>query len=437
MKDDFLHRIRVEPPQRFIASLKVRLDQQDRARMTREPVWRRFFVGSVIVGTALATGLFVSRTTYVPRSDDAGPTPAATLSLADDRHAAPAPQATDATTPSIGITAPGKADGVSRTPVPLGVGATVAVYPTIKEAVRFMNRNMNVYPPFPEPTISMMSADTVFASLCAVGNPVDAVIVDRRILPEELDACHRINKHIAEVKLGYEAIVLARSNLYDAPKLNSRAIFLALARDVPNPQHPEELIKNPNVSWDEVDPALPSERIDVTGPPLSTATGIAFRDLILKAGCLGVPTIASLKGTDPVRFEDVCGSVRTDGVYRVSELLQHSGSNPFDYVGYLQANPGAIALLGYRDEKLRYLSLAAGSIDGITPTRSTIYSGSYAGARVLYLYANTAAPHMRELALAIWESVGGASGDLPWIPTDGAEQRNLWQQVMTLSDLKF
>ena len=150
----------------------------------------------------------------------------------------------------------------------LEVGATVALYPSIKEATRLMNKNMNVYPPFPEPAFTMMTSDVVFPSLCAVGNSIDTVVVDRRMLPEELDACRRSNKHIAEVKFGYEAIVLARSNLYDAPKLSTRSIFLALAREIPNPSHPEELIKNPNVTWDQVDSALPSERIDVTGPPL-------------------------------------------------------------------------------------------------------------------------------------------------------------------------
>jgi phosphate transport system substrate-binding protein len=297
-----------------------------------------------------------------------------------------------------------------------------------------MNRNTN--PPFSEPTLTVTSSDAVFPSLCAYSNTVDTVVVDRRILPEELELCHRTNKHIAEVKLGHEAIVLARSNLYDPPRLSTRSIFLALAREIPNPSHPEELIKNPNVTWDQVDSALPSERIEVSGPPLSSPTGIAFRDLILKAGCLAIPTIASLKETDPERFEEVCGSVRTDGVYRVSEWSQHTGSNPSNYVGYLQANPEAIALLAYGEDPLRYLNLNAGSIDGVTPNRSIIRSGSYVGARVLYLYANTGAPHMRELVFAIWSSFG-ASGDMPLISVDDAEQRNIRQQVLTLPDLKF
>jgi phosphate transport system substrate-binding protein len=432
MNDDFLYRIRAEPPPRFIVSLKERLNQLENVPTLRRRALRRnFFVGSLIAGAVLATGLFVSRTMYSPPADKVQPMPTANPALVDEQLPGLVPRATDSTKPGIVITSQGKAAGANRTAGQLGVGATVALYPSIKEATRLMNKNMNVYPPFPEPTFTMMTSDVVFPSLCAVGNSVDTVVVDRRVLPEELDACRRINKHIAEVKFGYEAIVLARSNLYDAPKLSTRSIFLALAREIPNPSHPEELIKNPNVTWDQVDSALPSERIDVAGPPPSSATGIAFRDLILKTGCLTIPTIASLKEKDPVRFEEVCGSVRTDGVYRVRDLSSD------DLVGHLQANPEAIALLNYK-EMLETLNLAAGSIDGVTPSRAIIYSGSYVGARVLYLYANTAVPHMREFVWAICSSVGGASADTPLIAIDAAEQRSsIRQQVLTLPDLKF
>jgi phosphate transport system substrate-binding protein len=432
MNDDFLYRIRAEPSPRFVASLKERLNQLEKAPKARPWTLRRsFFVGSLITGAALATGLFVSRTMYSPPADKMQPMPTANPTPADEQRPGLVPRATDSTNSAAVITSQGKTATANRTAGQLGIGATMALYPSIKEATRLMNKNMNVYPPFPEPTFTMMSSQAVFPSLCAVGSSVDAVVIDRRVLPEELDACIRINKHIAEVKFGYEAIVLAHSNLYDAPKLSTRSIFLALAREIPNPSHPEELIKNPNVTWDQVDSALPNERIDVAGPPPSAATGIAFRDLVLKTGCAAIPAIASLKEKDPVRFEEVCGSVRTDGVYRVRELSSD------DLVGYLQANPEAIALLSYK-EMVESPNLAARSIDGVTPNRSIIYSGSYVGARVLYLYANTAVPHMREFVWAICSSVGGASTDTPLIAIDAAEQRSsIRQQVLTLPDLKF
>jgi phosphate transport system substrate-binding protein len=437
MNDDFLHRIRAEPPPHFIASLKARLNRLEKESLTRRPVRRRgFFLGSMIAGAALATGLFVTRTMYSPQSDNLQPTPVTNPSSVDDHRPGPAPQASGSKAPDVLATSQGKAAVADRTPGQLGIGATVSIYPNIKEATRFFTK-LNTNPPFPEPMFSMMSSAAVFPSLCASSNSLDAVVVDRRILPEELDVCHRLHKRITEIKLGYEAIVLARSNLYDPPKLSSRSIFLALAREVPDPLHPEELIKNPYVTWDQVDSALPNERIDVSGPPLSAAVGIAFRDLILKAGCSALPTIASLKETDPERFEEVCGAVRTDGVYRVSEASQGAGNNPFDFVGYLQANPAAVALLGYQEDLLRAWNLSAGSIDGGTPSRSVIYSGSYPGSRTLYLYANTNVPGMREFIYSILSSVGGARVDTPVMFVDSAELRNLREHVWALPDLQF
>jgi phosphate transport system substrate-binding protein len=300
---------------------------------------------------------------------------------------------------------------------------------------------MNVYPPFTEPTVSMMSSNAVFASLCARGDAIDSAVVDRRMFPEELDVCHRLNKHIAELKIGYEAIAFVRSNLYDAPKLSARSIFLALAREIPDPSNPAELITNPNITWDQVDSTLPNERIDVSGPPLSSGTGIAFRELILKAGCLMFPTIASLKQTEPERFEKVCGTLRTDGIYRVREMSRGAEINLWDLTDYLNANPQAIALLGYEEEVLRSSNLSAGSIDGVTPSPSSIHAGSYPGARTIYLYANSGVSRVRDFVYAMWSSVGSAprdaSGDATLIPVDSAERRGAQITVLTLPDLRF
>jgi phosphate transport system substrate-binding protein len=436
MNDEFLYRVRAEPPQHFIASLKARLNHLEKESLTRVSTRRRvLLIGSIIAGAALAAGLFMARRMVSPTLSHPRPLSVTNPPAVEDQRTGFSPKATDAPPSAALNTIQGKAAAVNRMPGQFGVAATLSISANIKEAVRYINKNMNVYPPFSEPSLSMMSENAVFASLCAGSTSVEVVVVDRRMLPEELEVCHRINKHIAEIKVGYEAIALARSNLYDAPKLSAQALFLALAREIPNPSNPEELIKNPNVTWDQVDSTLPNEQIDVSGPPLSAATGIAFRELVMKAGCLTLPTMASLRATDPERFEEACGSVRADGAYRVSDLSELS-SNPFDLFGYLQAHPGAIALLGYREERLRAAKLTAGSIDGVAPSDSTISSGSYPGARALYLYANTTVPHMREFVSAIGSSVGGPFGDTPWISID-AERRNLRPQVLTLPDLKF
>src|ERR1700689_2229313 len=110
MSDDFLLHMRAAPPPHFIASLKTRLDQLDRDLLTRRQKRRRgFFVGCMIAGAALATGLFAARNMYSPPADGGASIPIANPSLVDDQHAGSAPRATGPTTDDLAIAPPGKA----------------------------------------------------------------------------------------------------------------------------------------------------------------------------------------------------------------------------------------------------------------------------------------------------------------------------------------
>jgi ABC-type phosphate transport system substrate-binding protein len=372
------------------------------------------------------------------------PSPGAGSPNVDDKPRAVSPLPADQAQSSVVTPHSDEAAKSGRVPGQIVIGATVAIAPTIKMATGFMQRNMNVNPPFSEPAFSIMSENAALPALCDSDNPVDIVVMSRRVRPGELDACRRQNRHIAEVKLGYEAFVLVRSKIYDELKLDSRSIFLALAREIPDPLHPEDLIKNTNVTWDQVDPALPSERIDVSGPALSSETGVAFRDVVLKRGCLAIPSIAAIKETDPDRFEEICGTVRTDGVYRAGEgdiPAQRAGGSPFDLIGYLQSNPEAIALLNAEaiglpgSREAQDSSFAMSSLDGVVPSRSAIYSGAYPGARIVYLYANTAHPQIRYFVRALWSAVN--DGHDPTLISVDVGDRNLLQQMMTLPDLNL
>src|SRR5271167_3772009 len=76
MNDDFLHQIRIDPPQRFIARLKARLDLQD--EKTLKPVrraWlRNAFLLTLLGASGLAAALIVAR---IFRQESPSPTPPA------------------------------------------------------------------------------------------------------------------------------------------------------------------------------------------------------------------------------------------------------------------------------------------------------------------------------------------------------------------------
>ena len=393
---------------------------------------RLAIVGAAIVGMLIAAWLFFGRNS--PHPKEFPPVQVEMPPNAETPVQQDQPKALHANKAEIDI-ASSKAVSTIAPPKPFYVGTSVSVAPLIKDATKYLNNYSNANPPFPETTVAIMSSTALFGTLCADTKPLDAAVVDRRILPDEFAVCHRSQKHITEIKLGYEAIALVCSRLYGAPTLSAKALFLALAREVPDPVHPAILVPNPNVSWSQVDSSLPDERINVLGPPVSAAVGTTFRDLIMKAGCSTVPTIAALKESDPDRFEVVRKSVRDDGAYQIKGLF--ADGNLFNFVGYLQANPEAIAILGVRDLSLIFDSVSVGSINGVAPSRANIYSGSYPGARTLYLYANTAVPRMRDFVFAIWTSVGGASGDAALIVLDASEQQSLRQAVSRLSDLKY
>ncbi len=200
------------------------------------------------------------------------------------------------------------------------------------------------------------------------------------MLPAELEACRsRGIAHVAELHSGYETVVLARSKLYGAPKLSARDIFLALAAAVPDPARPWMLIKNPYRMWSAIDAALSEDRIEILGPPPSSATAAAFRQTLMEAGCRSFPWIAALEQSDPKRYERVCRTVRDDGVYVLA-----NGS----VVEHLDTYPNAMALLDYREAAAKPDALAAASVDGIEPNIESIRAERYAGSRAMYLYVN-------------------------------------------------
>ena len=103
---------------------------------------------------------------------------------------------------------------------------------------------------FKTPTIESTGSGGGLKLFCAgvgVEHP-DITNASRRIKQSEYDRCVTNGvKEIVEVKIGYDGIVLANSKKAAPLKLTRKDIFLALARDVPDPNGGEKLIPNPSV----------------------------------------------------------------------------------------------------------------------------------------------------------------------------------------------
>ncbi len=182
----------------------------------------------------------------------------------------------------------------------------------------------------------------------------------RRITRAEFDTCSRNIGDIAEVEIGHQVVVLARSKLYGAFALTPTEIFLALAAEIPDPAHPDKLIQNPNKMWSDINSALENEPIEVLGPAPSSPVGTAFREIIFEAGCNAIAAITVSRQT-----ERLCKTFRKDGAY----IEMPDGY--VDMVSKLQSRPNAIGILTYSSLVLDANALVANPIAGIEPTRQT------------------------------------------------------------------
>ena len=90
----------------------------------------------------------------------------------------------------------------------------------------------------------------------------------RRIKSSEFENCQSNGvSEVIEVKVGYDGIVVGNSSDAEQLEFTRKDIFLALAKEVPDPSNDGALIENPYKTWQDVNPELPGIKIEVLGPP--------------------------------------------------------------------------------------------------------------------------------------------------------------------------
>ena len=213
----------------------------------------------------------------------------------------------------------------------------------------------------------------------------DITNASRRMKKSEFELCQSNGvKDITEVKVGYDGIVIANSVKGEQIDLSLRDIFLALAKDVPNPDGSEELVANPYKTWKEVNPALPNTKIEVLGPPPTSGTRDAFNELAIEGGCKTFSWLKAIKDEDKSKYKAICRSVREDGAY------VEAGENDNLIVQKLEKNPAAYGVFGYSFLDQNRGVVQAANVDGVEPTFDAIGSGDYPVSRSLFFYVKKA-----------------------------------------------
>jgi phosphate transport system substrate-binding protein len=207
----------------------------------------------------------------------------------------------------------------------------------------------------------------------------------RAIKASEKDSCAKAGvKDIVEVKVGYDGIAVANSKKAPLFKLTRKDLYLALAKQVPDPDNTQNLIANPYKTWNQINKALPADKIEVLGPPPTSGTRDAFVELVMQAGCNSFSWIKTLKDVDEARYNKVCNSIREDGSY------VEAGENDNLIVQKLEANPKALGIFGYSFLEENISQIQGSTIDGVAPTFENIASGAYPVSRPLFFYVKSA-----------------------------------------------
>lgn len=274
------------------------------------------------------------------------------------------------------------------------------------------------------------------------GNGIDTPDItnsSRRIKKSEVESCAKNGvTNITEVQVGFDGIAIANAKKGKVFNLTLKDIFLALAKEVPGDKD-GTLIANPYKTWKDVNPELPSTKIEVLGPPPTSGTRDAFAELALEGGCKKFDWIKVLKKQDKQKYKSICHTVREDGAYI------EAGENDNLIVQKLEKNPDALGVFGFSFLDQNSDKVKGASIDGVEITFENIADGKYPISRPLYFYVKNAhagkVPGIAEFITEFTsEESWGDDGYLTekgLIPLSEAERIDMGVSARLLKQLKF
>src|SRR5690606_11360645 len=257
----------------------------------------------------------------------------------------------------------------------------------------------------------------VFCKAVGADTP-DIVNASRRMKLSEFETCQANGvTDVTEMQAGLDGIAFASAQRGITMNLTPEIVYRALAA---RPFGQEQTAK----TWADVDPSLPNKPILVYGPPSTSGTRDALKELILIPGCDENAAMKALKDTDEDQHEQLCTELRSDGAYvdqgeQDNLIVQKIGGNR-DAVGVF-----GFSYLEENSDKVQGLTM-----NGVEPTYQNIASFAYPGARPLFIYVKKA--HMDAIRglrefIAEWTKSWSADGPLAAIglvpnPADVAER---------------
>ena len=260
-------------------------------------------------------------------------------------------------------------------------------------------------PEFKSPLIESTGSGGGIKLFCSgVGaDTPDMANASRRMKLSEFEGCQENGvTDIVELQVGLDGIAFASAQGGITMNLTPQIVYEALAA---SPYGGEQT----NTTWSDVDPSLPNEPILVYGPPSTSGTRDALKELVLEAGCDTNADMKALKDTDKDRHAQLCTEVRADGAY------VDQGEQDNLIVQKIGNNDKAVGVFGYSYLEENADKVQGLPMNGVDPTYENISDFSYPGARPLYVYVKkahiAAIPGLAEY-LQQWVSDWGVGGSL-------------------------
>ncbi|MDX1554068.1 MAG: substrate-binding domain-containing protein [Marinobacter sp.] len=262
----------------------------------------------------------------------------------------------------------------------INIVGSSTVYPFATVVAERFGRNTD----FPTPKLESTGSGGGLKLFCeGVGTQhPDITNASRRMKPGEFENCQTNGvKEITEVRIGADGIVIANSKDAEKLDLTLEQVFLALAKEVPNPDGGDELVANPYMNWSDIDSSLPDFEISVMGPPPTSGTRDAFVEIAMQGGCKQYDFI---KNMDKSEMKSVCHAMREDGPFI------EAGENDNLIVQRLSQDPQTLGIFGYSFLMENTGQIQAATINGVEPTPEAISSEEYPVARSLWFYIKKA-----------------------------------------------
>ena len=276
------------------------------------------------------------------------------------------------------------------------------VYPFAKlVAENFARSNPDFGSPIIESTGTGGGID-LFCKAVGADTP-DIVNASRRMTLSEFETCQANGvTEVTEIQVGLDGIAFASAQGGITMNLTPEIVYRALAA---RPFGQDQTAK----TWSDVDPSLPNKRILVYGPPSTSGTRDALKELVLIPGCETNAEMKALKDSDEDRQEQLCTELRTDGAY------VDQGEQDNLIVQKIEGNSDAVGVFGYSYLEENIDKVQGLPMNGVQPTYENIASFQYPGARPLFIYVKNA--HLDAIRgfrefVAEWAKSWGRDGPL-------------------------